>query len=188
MFLKSSRALFLATLLSISPSNVLAQHSSNGMDPSMDMPMNLASGRMVPYLHFTPGDILWLEGWVPGRSSTLFGACVGLFVLALLHRWVIALRAALEFSIAMTKCVFPSYWMVRANDSFFFSRSHQSSSGREQKSLLDRMMFRGAAPFVLQHALSRGILHMIQVSIGFLFMLAVMYASLSLLPSPDADI
>lgn len=29
---------------------------SNGMDMSMDMPMDLAVGHMLPYLHFTPGD------------------------------------------------------------------------------------------------------------------------------------
>jgi len=73
----------------------------------MDMPMDLASGRMVSYLHFTPGDTLWFQGWVPGRSTTLFGACVGLFLLALLHRWVIALRAGLEFGIARSSgCVY----------------------------------------------------------------------------------
>jgi Ctr copper transporter family len=79
--------------------------TTNGIDPSMDMPMNLASGRMIPYLHFTPGDVLWFQGWVPGRSTTLFGACVGLFVLALLHRWIVALRAALELGIASVRFV-----------------------------------------------------------------------------------
>jgi hypothetical protein len=130
------------------------------MDPAMDMPMNLASGRMLPYLHFTPGDILWFEGWVPGRSTTLFGTCVGLFVLALLHRWVVALRAALEFSIATSN--------------MSHTLAQPLSEKRQKFSLLHRVMLRDAAPFVLRHALSRGILHMIQVSIGFLFMLAVM--------------
>jgi len=41
-------------------------------------------------------------------------------------------------------------------------------------SVLERMLLRGAPPLVLQQALSRGMLHMIQVSMGFLFMLAVM--------------
>lgn len=59
---------------------------------------------------------------------------------------------------------------------FLLSIPHTNRSlGVERKlSLLDKIMLRGAAPFVLQHALSRGLLHMIQVSIGFLFMLAVM--------------
>ena len=78
----------------------------------MDMPMNLASGRMVPYFHFTPGDILWFQGWVPGRNTTLFGACVGLFVLALLHRWVIALRAALEFGIMRARSAVLSFHQI----------------------------------------------------------------------------
>jgi copper transporter 1 len=80
-----------------------AQHDHdgdvNGLDPTMDMPMSLASGHMLAYLHVIPGDVLWFQGWVPGKNSTLFGACVGLFVLGLLERWVAALRAALEVAI-----------------------------------------------------------------------------------------
>ena len=29
---------------------------SNGMVSSMDVPMDLAVGNMIPYIHFTPGD------------------------------------------------------------------------------------------------------------------------------------
>jgi copper transporter 1 len=61
------------------------------------------------------------------------------------------------------------------------------SEKRQKFSLLHRIMLRDAAPFVLRHALSRGILHMIQVSIGFLFMLAVMYVPPDI-PHPDADV
>ena len=46
------------------PSSILALCSfiaptfaqSNGMIMSMDGPMDLAVGRMLPYVHFTPGD------------------------------------------------------------------------------------------------------------------------------------
>ena len=85
----------------------------NGIVPSMDMPMNLAQGNMLPYLHFTLGDILWLQGWVPGRSTTLFAACVGLFLLGLLYRWIVALRAALEVGITGTRWVlFKKYTFI----------------------------------------------------------------------------
>lgn len=85
---------------------VNAQHDhANGFDPTMDMPMSLASGNMLAYLHVMPGDTLWFQGWVPGKNSTLFSACVGLFVLGLLERWVAALRAALEVAIEKGRCV-----------------------------------------------------------------------------------
>ncbi|KAG6812829.1 hypothetical protein H0H92_016098 [Tricholoma furcatifolium] len=88
-----SVSLLLITL----PSLVLA--ADNGFDSSMDMPMSLASGSMLTYLHFTPGDVLWFDGWVPGRGCTLFAACVGLFLLGLAERWATALRAGLDLAL-----------------------------------------------------------------------------------------
>lgn len=129
--------------------------------------MPLASGKMVPYFHFTPGDILWFQGWVPGRGSTLLGACVGLFVLALLHRWVVALRAAWEVGIA-------SMSRPPTND---------SSMAKRKLSFSDKIMLHGVAPFVLDYALSRGLLHIVQTSLGFLFMLAVMTSQVSFILS-----
>jgi hypothetical protein len=70
--------------------------SSNGMDMSMDGAMSLASGDMTSYLHFTPGDNLWLLGWVPQSAGVMVGACIGLFMLALVERWVAACRAVME--------------------------------------------------------------------------------------------
>lgn len=68
----------------------------NGMDMSMDGGMTLASGMMRPYLHFTPGDTLWFLGWVPQSIGAMVGACIGLFMLALLDRWVSAMRNVAE--------------------------------------------------------------------------------------------
>ena len=68
----------------------------NGMDMDMDMPMQLASGNVLMYLHFTPGDILWFEGWVPKSTGAMIGACIGLFLLAMVERWVSAMRGVME--------------------------------------------------------------------------------------------
>lgn len=80
---------------------VLGQASSSdqinhGMDMNMDMGMSLASGSMLPYLHFAASDILWFEGWVPQNKGAIGGACVGLFMLALFDRWLSAIRSTAE--------------------------------------------------------------------------------------------
>jgi solute carrier family 31 (copper transporter), member 1 len=85
----------LCTVVVLSLQPALAD-SSNGMDMSMDGAMSLASGSMIPYLHFTPGDTLWFLGWVPQSAGAMVGACIGLFILALVERWVAACRAVME--------------------------------------------------------------------------------------------
>ncbi|KAF7358703.1 CTR copper uptake transporter [Mycena sanguinolenta] len=55
-------SLLLAFVLPLLP-RVCAE--TNGMDMSMDDGMTMAAGAMIPYLHFTLGDILWFNGWVP---------------------------------------------------------------------------------------------------------------------------
>ena len=74
----------------------LVAAASNGMDMSMDGAMSLASGSMVPYLHFMPGDILWFYGWVPTSNGAMAGACIGLFLFALVDRWISAMRSVME--------------------------------------------------------------------------------------------
>lgn len=44
------------SILALCPYVAPAFSQSNGMETSMDMPMDLAVGHMLPYLHFTPGD------------------------------------------------------------------------------------------------------------------------------------
>lgn len=74
----------------------IVKADSNGMDMSMDGAMDLSSGSMLPYLHFTPGDNLWFLGWVPQTAGAMVGACIGLFLLALVDRWIAACRAVMD--------------------------------------------------------------------------------------------
>ena len=53
-------------------------------------------GNMKPYLHFTPGDMLWFMEWVPQSTGAMVGACIGLFFLAILDRWFSATRGLIE--------------------------------------------------------------------------------------------
>ncbi|TFY80036.1 hypothetical protein EWM64_g3981 [Hericium alpestre] len=68
----------------------------NGMDMSMDSGMSMTMGNMIMYLHFTPGDNLWFLGWAPFKVGPMVGACIGLFMLALLERWLAAIRGVME--------------------------------------------------------------------------------------------
>ena len=53
-------------------------------------------GMMKPWLHFTLGDSLYFESWVPMSAGAVVGACIGLFMLAIIERWVTALRAVMQ--------------------------------------------------------------------------------------------
>ncbi|KAJ6515669.1 CTR copper uptake transporter [Mycena sanguinolenta] len=56
----------------------------------------MTTGMMMPYLHFTLGDMLFFKGWVPGSKGALAGACIALFILTLIDRWLAALRPMME--------------------------------------------------------------------------------------------
>jgi solute carrier family 31 (copper transporter), member 1 len=74
----------------------VAAAASNGMNMTMDTGMQLSMGNMLTYLHFTPGDNLWFLGWVPKSAGAMVGTCIGLFMLALVDRWLSAMRAVME--------------------------------------------------------------------------------------------
>lgn len=69
-------------------------------------------GMMKPWLHFTLGDNLFFMAWVPLSTAAVVGACIGLFILAIITRWLAAMRAVMEVHWAH-KSVFtlpPSYF------------------------------------------------------------------------------
>lgn len=82
--------LILLSSLSFLPAHA---HDVNGMDMSMDGSMQLSTGQMLNYLHFPSyssgnGDTLWFNGWVTTSPSSVGGACIGLFLLAIGERCV----------------------------------------------------------------------------------------------------
>ncbi|KAF5378456.1 hypothetical protein D9615_007066 [Tricholomella constricta] len=158
-------------LLLLAPALTAAQHDhgghSNGMDPSMDMPMTLAHGHMTAFLHFRPGDTLWFEGWVPGKGSSMFAACVGLFLLGIAERWTAALRAGVESAIRRE---------VLGSAGRRKGREDTCIGGKVHPLLRDLVLMRGGtvAPFIVGHAWARFILHGAQAMFTALFMLTVM--------------
>ncbi|KZT66213.1 CTR copper uptake transporter [Daedalea quercina L-15889] len=159
----------------------VAQAASNGMDMSMDDAMDLASGDMLPYLHFTPGDVLWFQGWVPASAGAMVGTCIGLFLLALVERWAAAARAVMQTHWAQQARVIQ---LNTASDaSLPTSRQSQLDEKNSSQSVtmpvlsstLPRTLgLRSASPFVLKHDLPRGILFMVQSALNYAFMLTVM--------------
>jgi len=143
---------------------------TDGFDSSMDMPMSVAQGTMTSFLHFKPGDTLWIQGWVPGKSGTLFGACLALFLLGIAARWTTALRAGIEAAILKTysgneRLRKPSDIVSPTIKDIFFMRSGT------------------LAPFVVSHAWARLILHGAQATFTVLFMLTVMTFQVSFILS-----
>ena len=84
----------------------LAVAHDNGMDMSMDGAMSLEEGQMLPYLHFTKGDMLWFMGWTTDSTGSMVGACIGLFLLAIVERWIAACRAVMAVHWSK-RCVLP---------------------------------------------------------------------------------
>jgi copper transporter 1 len=48
------------------------------------------------YLHIEPGDTILFQGWMPTKPGPIVGACIGLFLFAILERWLSALRRFME--------------------------------------------------------------------------------------------
>ncbi|TDL19805.1 hypothetical protein BD410DRAFT_815816 [Rickenella mellea] len=148
----STSVINLLAALVISP--LLAFAHDNGMDMSMDGPMSLAEGHMTPYLHFTPGDMLWFLGWVPQSAGAMVGTCIGLFLLAIMERWIAACRSVMEV-----------HWRKRVQILIANKLNATSSSSS---------LFRNPEPFIPAYNITRGVLHAVQAALSFSFMLVVM--------------
>ncbi|KIK65180.1 hypothetical protein GYMLUDRAFT_160434 [Collybiopsis luxurians FD-317 M1] len=142
----------------------------NGMDMTMDGAMPLAAGNMLTYLHFTVGgDILWFQGWVPETSGSMFGACIGLFLLALVERWIAGCRGLME-----------AFWTKRAQIAYANKLNNDAgnkknnTAGVPQATIKNVFLMRRAPPFIPAHDIVRGIMHAGQAALNFAFMLAVM--------------
>ncbi|KAI9060370.1 CTR copper uptake transporter [Trametes sanguinea] len=165
--------LLAAALVCLFPS---VRAHDNGMDMSMDGAMDLAEGQMLPYLHFTRGDIVLFLGWVPSSKSAMVGTCIGVFLLALVERWIAACRGVME-----------AHWRKRAQiaqaDRLNLPTADEKRPNYHTGRLRDSLTLRNAPPFILSHDLSRGILHAVQAALQFAFMLIVMTFQVSFILS-----
>ncbi|KAJ3546990.1 hypothetical protein NMY22_g1834 [Coprinellus aureogranulatus] len=143
---------------------------------------------MTPYLHFHTGDYLYFAAWKPSSPGAIVGACIGLFLLALLERWFAALRAVFEHHWKHRALLLSSRFSARSEGPDLLassSRTDQSStSGKREKELeasttsipplVPRYRARTIPPFVPSQDIPRGILYAFHMFLGYLLMLAVM--------------
>ncbi|KAH7882638.1 Ctr copper transporter family-domain-containing protein [Phlebopus sp. FC_14] len=148
----------------------------NGMDMSMDVPMNLAMGNMLPYLHFTPGDTLWFLGWVPHTKGAMVGACIGIFLFAILERWISACRSLMELHWSTR---YPSAQLISTRILIQLKRENITIADKLHTSSTQRLsgihkFRRLAPPFIPAHDITRGVVFAAHALLGYLFMLTVM--------------
>ncbi|KAI0027922.1 Ctr copper transporter family-domain-containing protein [Vararia minispora EC-137] len=130
---------------------------------SMDGGMTMTMGNMLMYFHFTPGDNLWFLGWAPYSAGAMVGTCIGLFLLALIERWLAAMKAVMEV-----------HWHTRALIEMANRVNTKSLPQHAQATPKSAIRQHMALPFIPAHDLPRGIIAAALALLGFLFMLAVM--------------
>ncbi|TCD60464.1 hypothetical protein EIP91_010040 [Steccherinum ochraceum] len=167
-----------AFLLLMSPLALVRAHD-NGMDMSMDGAMSLTAGNMLTYFHFTPGDNLWFLGWVPSSTSAMVGACIGLFLLGVLDRWIAACRVVMEMHWAKSAMILRSNRLnarglpVSGTEKLSSTSSlYVANSTSEQ--FVGALTMRTVPPFIFWHDLTRGIMYLGHSALQFAFMLAIM--------------
>ncbi|KAH8093106.1 Ctr copper transporter family-domain-containing protein [Cristinia sonorae] len=164
------------TLIAIASALPVAIAHGNGMDMDMDGGMSLSAGQMLTYFHFTTGDNLWFLGWVPKSTGSMIGACIGLFLLAILDRWIAACRAVMEMHWAKRAMILQSDRLNARGLPASASEVEKlrSSAASTSEQFMNALTMRTIPPFVFWHDFTRGVIYLGQSALQFAFMLAVM--------------
>ncbi|GAA5938780.1 copper transporter family protein [Sporobolomyces koalae] len=78
--------------------SLLPRHAGHDMS-GMDMGQSNASSAMMMSTHFTTtvgASNLWFSSWTPTTAAATFGACLGLFFLGILSRFLSAVKSCAE--------------------------------------------------------------------------------------------
>ncbi|CEL57544.1 CTR copper uptake transporter [Rhizoctonia solani AG-1 IB] len=160
--------MFILALLSTTSTCVLAQHVHGGNADGTGGVM------MIPYLHFTPGDALFFKEWVPKSSGAVGGACVGLFVLAILQRCISAMRGVMEQHWKQRSDALVAARFVRMRDSVSADKESEQNTSLTGQSKAPAISKPTLPPFIWSHELARGGMQILQSFFGYALMLAVM--------------
>ena len=140
---------------------------------------------------------LWFNSWTPTTAGSTFGACVGLFLLAVVSRVLAVISAgaaqAWSDSLVLEREAHLALLLASANsasatsaDKAFASSSSDESPDRSPHTLARSKEARlatgravpaaagGAPPFRLAHDLPRGVLFALVAFVNYLLMLSVM--------------
>ncbi|KAF8708244.1 hypothetical protein RHS03_04195, partial [Rhizoctonia solani] len=159
--------MFALALLSIIPSYTLAQHVHGGNADGM------GGVAMIPYLHFTPGDALFFKEWIPKSSGAVGGACVGLFVLAILQRCISAMRGIMEQHWKQRSDALVAARLVLMRDTASADKESEQDTSLTGQPRVPRALKPTLPPFIWSHELARGGMQILQSFFGYALMLAV---------------
>lgn len=148
------------------------------------------------------GDNLFFMAWVPLSGGAVAGACIGLFMLAIVERWVAAMRCVMQaywsrkfvqlyilfsfhpieiYSILRTEELLAARFTKLSEDSSHKKRHGTNGEDTDVESLPGKRMPAGqrlhlhrTAPFIAAHDLARGAMFAAQAALGYALMLAVM--------------
>jgi solute carrier family 31 (copper transporter), member 1 len=75
----------------------LHSHMGSGMHMGLALHFPTTSSSSMPGMDMgNTNDILWFKAWAPSSSGAVVGACIGLFLLAILERLVANIRSILD--------------------------------------------------------------------------------------------
>ncbi|KAN0087853.1 Ctr copper transporter [Tylopilus felleus] len=138
--------------------NSMGNSSSMNTTTSMSMSMS-----MIPWLHFGNADAVLFDSWRPLSHSAIAGACIGLFLFAILERSFAAFRRTQE-----------TRWRARA---VVVSSDGCSSTGKLDPCEAPAGSAHGqplVPPFRFSHDIPRGVIQAIQSTFAYALMLVVM--------------
>lgn len=121
------------------------------MSSTMTMPTGTPSSGSAMSFTGGAGETLWIAPFVPTTDAAVFGACVLLFFLAILTRFLDGMHRSLTMR-----------WTRAANVAVERKRALQQTGS-------------STVPFLLSSDIPRGALFFLQAGLSYLLMLAVMY-------------
>lgn len=140
---------------------------------------------MTPWLHFSGGDYLIFEAWMPESKGAIAGACIALVAFCILERWISAFRRQMEIQwgsralalILQTQHTSTDVQHVddKAKDpSDGIDAIEEGSSSLPITPARVRSRQRLVPPFIPMHDITRGIFQAVQSLFSYTLMLAVM--------------
>lgn len=152
--------------------------NSSSMNTTTSMSMSMS---MILWLHFGNADAVLFDSWRPLSHSAIAGACIGLFLFAILERSFAAFRRTQETRwrarFARRRCSRARDVLTRARRAVVVSSDGCSSTGKLDPCEAPAGSAHGqplVPPFRFSHDIPRGVIQAIQSTFAYALMLVVM--------------